>query len=32
MEFELNPDQKMLQGSVRTFVESEIRPLAIQID
>lgn len=32
MEFELNPDQKMLQDSVRAFVESEVKPLAIQID
>jgi butyryl-CoA dehydrogenase len=32
MEFELNPDQKMLQSSVRTFVENEVKPLAIQID
>lgn len=32
MDFELNPDQKMLQDSVRTFVENEIKPLAIQID
>jgi butyryl-CoA dehydrogenase len=32
MEFELSPDQKMLQSSVRTFVENEVMPLAIQID
>ncbi len=32
MDFELNQDQKMLQGSVRAFVESEVKPLAIQID
>ena len=32
MDFELNQDQKMLQSSVRTFVEKEIKPLAIQID
>jgi butyryl-CoA dehydrogenase len=32
MEFEFNPDQKMLQSSVRTFVENEVKPLAIQID
>ena len=32
MDFELNSDQKMLQSSVRTFVEKEIKPLAIQID
>ncbi len=32
MEFELSQDQKMLQDSVRTFVESEVKPLAIQID
>jgi alkylation response protein AidB-like acyl-CoA dehydrogenase len=32
MDFELNQDQKMLQSSVRTFVEKEVKPLAIQID
>jgi butyryl-CoA dehydrogenase len=32
MDFELNQDHKMLQSSVRTFVEKEIKPLAIQID
>jgi len=32
MDFELNADQKMLQSSVRTFVEKEVKPLAIQID
>lgn len=32
MDFELNADQKMLQSSVRTFVEKEIKPLAIEID
>jgi butyryl-CoA dehydrogenase len=32
MDFELNQDQKMLQSSVRTFVDKEIKPLAIQID
>jgi butyryl-CoA dehydrogenase len=32
MDFELNPDQKMLQDSVRAFVESEVKPLAVQID
>ncbi|MGZ3937015.1 MAG: acyl-CoA dehydrogenase [Flavisolibacter sp.] len=32
MDFELSPDHKVLQGSVRDFVEKEIKPLAIQID
>ncbi len=32
MDFELNDDQKMLQSSVRTFVEKEVKPLAIMID
>lgn len=32
MEFELNQDQKMLQSSVRAFVEREVKPLAVQID
>jgi butyryl-CoA dehydrogenase len=32
MDFELNPDHKVLQSSVRDFVEKEIKPLAIQID
>ncbi len=32
MEFDFNPDQKMLQSSVRAFVENEVKPLAIQID
>ncbi len=32
MDFELSQDHKMLQSSVRTFVEKEIKPLAIQID
>jgi butyryl-CoA dehydrogenase len=32
MDFELSRDHKMLQSSVRTFVEKEIKPLAIQID
>jgi butyryl-CoA dehydrogenase len=32
MDFELNQDQKMLQSSVRTFVEKEVKPLAIKID
>ena len=32
MDFELNQDQKLLQTSVRHFVEREIKPIAIQID
>jgi butyryl-CoA dehydrogenase len=32
MDFELGQDHKMLQSSVRTFVEKEIKRLAIQID
>jgi len=32
MDFELNQDQKLLQTSVRHFVEKEIKPIAIQID
>ena len=32
MDFELSQDQKVLQKSVRDFVQKEIRPLAIQID
>jgi butyryl-CoA dehydrogenase len=32
MDFELSPDQKVLQSSVRDFVEKEVKPLAIQID
>ena len=32
MDFELSQDHKVLQGSVRDFVEKEIKPLAIQID
>jgi len=32
MDFELSQDHKMLQSSVRKFVEKEIKPLAIQID
>jgi len=32
MDFELSQDHKLLQSSVRTFVEKEIKPLAIQID
>ena len=32
MDFELNQDHKMLQSSVRTFVEKEVKPLAIEID
>jgi butyryl-CoA dehydrogenase len=32
MDFELSPDHKVLQGSVRDFVEKEVKPLAIQID
>src|SRR5665647_1862471 len=32
MDFELSQDHKVLQSSVRHFVEKEIKPLAIQID
>jgi butyryl-CoA dehydrogenase len=32
MDFELSQDHKVLQDSVRDFVEKEIKPLAIQID
>jgi butyryl-CoA dehydrogenase len=32
MDFELSQDHKVLQGSVRDFVEKEIKPLAVQID
>ena len=32
MDFELSQDHKVLQGSVRDFVQKEIKPLAIQID
>jgi butyryl-CoA dehydrogenase len=32
MDFELSQDHKLLQSSVREFVEKEIRPLAIQVD
>lgn len=32
MDFELSQDHKVLQGSVRDFVEKEIKPIAIQID
>ena len=32
MDFELSQDHKILQSSVRDFVEKEIKPLAIQID
>jgi butyryl-CoA dehydrogenase len=32
MDFELSQDHKVLQASVRDFVEKEIKPLAIQID
>lgn len=32
MDFELSQDHKVLQGSVRDFVEKEVKPLAIQID
>ena len=32
MDFELSPDHKVLQSSVRDFVEKEVKPLAIQID
>jgi butyryl-CoA dehydrogenase len=32
MDFELSQDHKVLQSSLRDFVQKEIRPLAIQID
>ena len=32
MDFELSQDHKILQGSVRDFVQRELQPLAIQID
>jgi butyryl-CoA dehydrogenase len=32
MDFELSQEHKMLQSSVRTFVEKEVKPLAIEID
>ncbi|MBE3143456.1 MAG: acyl-CoA dehydrogenase family protein, partial [Planctomycetes bacterium] len=32
MDFELSQDHKVLQSSVRDFVEKEIKPIAIQID
>jgi butyryl-CoA dehydrogenase len=32
MDFELNPDHKALQSSVRSFVVKEIKPIAAQID
>ena len=32
MDFELSQDHKILQDSVRDFVEKEVKPLAIQID
>jgi alkylation response protein AidB-like acyl-CoA dehydrogenase len=32
MDFSLNEDQKMLRGLVREFVDSEIRPIAKEID
>jgi butyryl-CoA dehydrogenase len=32
MDFELSQDHKVLQSSIRDFVEKEIKPLAIQID
>jgi butyryl-CoA dehydrogenase len=32
MEFEFSQDQRLLQTSVRRFVEKEIKPLAVQID
>jgi len=32
MDFDLSQEHKLLQSSVRDFVEKEIRPLAIQID
>ncbi len=32
MDFELSEDHKVLQSSVRDFVEKEVKPLAMQID
>jgi butyryl-CoA dehydrogenase len=32
MDFELSQDHKVLQSSVRDFVEKEVKPLAVQID
>ncbi len=32
MDFELTQDQKVLQGTLRDFVQKEVRPLAAQID
>jgi len=32
MDFELSQDHKVLQSTVRDFVEKEVKPLAIQID
>src|SRR5512137_2794410 len=32
MDFELSQDHKVLQSSVRDFVEKEVKPLAIKID
>jgi butyryl-CoA dehydrogenase len=32
MDFELSQEHKMLQGSLRTFVEKEIKPRAVEID
>jgi butyryl-CoA dehydrogenase len=32
MDFELSQDHKVLQSSVRDFVEKDVKPLAIQID
>ncbi len=32
MDFELNEEQRLLQGSLRDFVQKEVRPLARQID
>jgi len=32
MDFELNQEQKMLQDSIRKFVEKEVKPLAAEID
>ena len=32
MDFELSQDHKVLQSSMRDFVEKEVKPLAIQID
>ena len=32
MDFELSQDHKVLQSSIRDFVEKEVKPLAIQID